>query len=88
MEIEKLCVKIFEKFILDFNELFDSLDYSDNYLILKPKAIRALLILYFQTLIDLESFKKKILTSKWEDNNKEKYLKEIDTYEKILMRRL
>lgn len=87
-ELESFCVKIFEKFLPDFNQLFNSLDYSGNYEILKPKAIMALLLVYFKSPINLESFRQKILTSNWEDNYKEIYFREIDTYEKILLKRL
>ncbi len=87
-ELEPFCVKIFEKFLPDFNQLFNSLDYSENYNILKPKAIMALLLVYFRSPLNLESFRQKISTSNWEDNYKEIYFKEIDTYEKILLKRL
>ena len=87
-ELEELCVKIFEKFLPDFNKLFNSLNYSDNYLILKPKAIRSLLIIYFKSPINLESFRKKISSSNWEIEHRERYLKEIDTYEKILLKKI
>lgn len=87
-ELESFCVKIFEKFLHDFNQLFNSLDYSENYSILKPKAIMALLLVYFKSPLNLESFRQKISTSNWEDNYKEIYFKEIDTYEKILLKRL
>ncbi|MFW9972167.1 MAG: hypothetical protein ACFFDF_18415 [Candidatus Odinarchaeota archaeon] len=88
LEVEELCVKIFEKFLPDFNELFNSLDYSNNYTILKPKAIRSLLLICFKSIINLESFRKRILSSNWELTNKEKYLKEIDIYEKLLLKKI
>lgn len=88
LELEQLCVKIFEKFLPDFNKLFNSLNYSDNYLILKTKAIRTLLLIYFKSPINLESFRKKISSSNWEIEHRERYLKEIDTYEKILLKKI
>ncbi|MFX0007525.1 MAG: hypothetical protein ACFFAV_12455 [Candidatus Hermodarchaeota archaeon] len=84
-ELINLCTRIFEKYMPEFNELFHSLDYSDNYIILKPRAIRALLLIYFRSPINLESFRKKIVESSWEFEYKEKYLIEIDTYAKILL---
>jgi hypothetical protein len=87
-ELEELCVKIFEKFIPDFNELFDSLDYSDNYLIVEPRAIRTLLLTYFKSPINLEFFRKKISSSNWQIDKIQKFLKEIDTYEKILLKNI
>lgn len=88
LELEELCVKILEKFLPDFNQLFNSLNYLDNYLILKPKAIRTLLLIYFKSPINLESFRKKISSSNWEIEHRERYLKEIDTYEKILLKKI
>ncbi|MFX0003206.1 MAG: hypothetical protein ACFE9C_10110 [Candidatus Hodarchaeota archaeon] len=87
-ELEELCVKIFEKFLPDFNELFNSLSYSDNYLVLDSKAIRTLLLIYFRSPINLESFREKILSANWILENKERFLKEIDTYEKILLKKI
>jgi len=88
LELNELCVRIFERFLPDYNELFYSLDYSDNYLILKTKAIRTLLLIYFKSPINLESFREKIESSTWELKQKEKLLKEIDTYEKILLKKI
>ncbi|MFX1387551.1 MAG: HEAT repeat domain-containing protein [Promethearchaeota archaeon] len=87
-ELEENCVKIFDKFLPDFNQLFKSLDYSENYQVLKPMGIRALLLAYFRSPFDLESFRQKISTSNWEIKFKDMYLNEIDTYEKILLKRL
>ncbi|MFX0106484.1 MAG: hypothetical protein ACFE75_13490 [Candidatus Hodarchaeota archaeon] len=87
-ELEEFCVKIFEKFLPDFNQLFNSLNYSENYKILKSKAIMAILMVYFKSPLNIESFRELISASDWEDDYKQIYLKEIDTYEKILLRRL
>ncbi|MFX0040200.1 MAG: hypothetical protein ACFFB9_07065 [Promethearchaeota archaeon] len=87
-ELEEICVDIFEKFLPDINELVNSLSYSDNYLILESKAIRTLLFIYFKSPINLESFREKISSLNWEAEHKERYLKEIDTYEKILLKNI
>ena len=87
-ELEAFCVKVFDKFLPDFNQLFDSLNYSENYKILKPKAIVALMLVYFKSPFNLESFRHKVSASSWDEDHKEIYLKEIDTYEKILLKRL
>ena len=87
-ELEAFCVKVLDKFLPDFNQLFDSLNYSENYKILKPKAIVALMLVYFESPLNLESFRQKVSASSWDEDHKEIYLKEIDMYEKILLKRL
>jgi len=87
-ELEAISAKIFDKFLPDFNQLFNSLIHLDNYKILKPNAIRSLMLIYFRTPFNLESFRESITTSNWEIEYKELYLKEIDIYEKILFRTL
>ena len=87
-DLEAFCVKILEKFLPDYNQLFNSLNYSDNYKFLKQNAIRALLLLYFRSPFNIESFRQKIINSNWEVEYKENFLKEIDTYEKIFLKKL
>lgn len=86
--LTELCTRIFEKYIPDINELFYSLSHSDNYSILKPQAIRTVLFIYFKSAINLEEFRNKILATDWKIEYKEKYLKEIDTYTKILLKNI
>ncbi|MFW9818827.1 MAG: hypothetical protein ACFFE5_04395 [Candidatus Thorarchaeota archaeon] len=88
LETNELCTKIFQNRIPDFNELFRSLEYSDNYMLLNPHAIRTLLLIYFISPIYIESFREKILDSNWNLEYKEKYLKEIDTYIQILLKNI
>jgi hypothetical protein len=87
-QLEALCVKVFDKFLPDFNQLFDSLDYSENYKILKSKAIMAILLVYFKSPLNLESFRQKVIVSNWEEEHKNMYLKEINAYEKALLKRI
>lgn len=87
-ELETFCIKILDKFLPDYNQLFDTLNYSNNYEILKPYAIRTLLLVYFLSPLNLESFRQKISNSRWEIEYKEIYLKEIDAYGKILLKKL
>lgn len=87
-ELEPLCVRIFERLLSDYNQLFDSLNNSANYKILNLRAFRVLLFIYFKSPINLETFRQKISKSKWEDDYKENFLKEINMYEKLLLRRL
>jgi len=88
LELERLCINIFEKFLPDFNELINLLNYSDNYLVLKPKAIRTLLLIYFKSPFNLESFRKIISSLNWKIEFKERFLREIDTYEKIIIKNI
>jgi hypothetical protein len=85
-ESKELCIRIFENHIHDFNDLFTSLDYDDNYSLLKTHAFRTLLLTYFKTPINIESFRTMILDSNWKIEYKEDILKEIDTYTKILLK--
>ena len=87
-ELEAFCVKILDKFLPDYNQLVNSLNYSNNYKILKPYTIRTLLLVYFRSPLNLEPFRQKISNSNWEIEYKEIFLKEIDTYEKILLKKL
>ncbi|MFX1567381.1 MAG: HEAT repeat domain-containing protein [Promethearchaeota archaeon] len=87
-ELESLCIKILDKFIPDYNQLFFALNFQDNYKILKKHAIRALLLTYFRSVLNLESFRQKISNSNWENEYIENFLKEIDIYEKIIMKKL
>lgn len=87
-ELERYCIQILDKFLPDFNQLTNSLNNSDNYKILKPYTIRILLLVYFRSPLNLESFRQKISNSNWENEYKEIYLKEIGTYERILLKRL
>ncbi|MFW9988118.1 MAG: hypothetical protein ACFFC3_05640 [Candidatus Odinarchaeota archaeon] len=87
-DLEALCTHILSKFLPDVNHLFNSLDDLENYKILKPYSIRIILLLYFRSLLNLESLRQKISNSNWEIEYKEIYFKEIDIYEKILLKNL
>lgn len=80
-------IRVLNKFILDEIQLFDVLDDSQNYKILKKDAIRAILINYFTSDIDLEQFKEKISNSTWEQNYKEHFVSEIESFEKLLLKK-
>jgi len=87
-EIVENGLEVLIKFIPNSARLFDSLNSSNNYKILKIKAIRTVLLICFNSLIYLESLRDMILKSSWESNYKEIYLKEIDTYERILLKKI
>ncbi len=85
-ELVELGLEVLIKHLPSYTQLYDSLNTSENHRILKSKAIRTLLLFYFRSLIDLESFRNLIIKSNWLNEFKEKYLKEIDTYERILLK--
>ncbi|MFX1501931.1 MAG: hypothetical protein ACFFDH_13285 [Promethearchaeota archaeon] len=87
-ELELLCIQILEKFIPDYTQLIKLLSYSENYKILKPFAIRTLLLVYLRSVYNIESFREKISNSDWEMEYKEIYIKEINTFEKVILKNL
>ncbi|MFX1434898.1 MAG: hypothetical protein ACFFB1_14080 [Promethearchaeota archaeon] len=68
--------------------LFNMLNSSENYNLLEKNSIRSLLIAYFDSIIDLEAFRKKIIDSEWPENHKTLFYNEIDTYHKILAKKV
>ncbi|MFX1572679.1 MAG: hypothetical protein ACFFB0_08020 [Promethearchaeota archaeon] len=87
-EVINYSSKICEKHFKDTDQLFTSLNESENFRILKPHGVRALLLSCFKSLINLEAFRETILNSKWSDTSKKLYLKEIETYESILLKNI
>ncbi|MFX1258548.1 MAG: hypothetical protein ACFFAN_11850 [Promethearchaeota archaeon] len=87
-EIFDKCTLVLQKFISDSNQLFYLLNDLDMYKSIKKNTIRSLLIAYFKSAITLEPFRKKIETARWDIDIKETYIKEIDTYERILLKNL
>ena len=80
--------KILRKNIISENALFDLLNNSENYKILKKKAIRVLLMEYFKSLFEIERFREKILSSDWMDQYRLMFLKEIDIFQRLLLKNL
>jgi len=68
--------------------LFNMLNSSENYNLLEKNSIRALLIAYFDSIINLETFRKKIIETEWPEKHKNLFYNEIDTYQKILAKRV
>ncbi|MFX1324554.1 MAG: hypothetical protein ACFE8N_06335 [Promethearchaeota archaeon] len=87
-EVLEECSKVLDKIYLNSHSLFNVLDQFENYKILKPRGIRALLLIQFDSLIYLESFRAFISSSNWDENYKINYLKEIDTFQRILAKNL
>ena len=87
-EVLEECNKVLDKIHLNSHSLFNLLDQFENYKILKPRGIRALLLIQFKSMIYLESFRTFISGSNWVEDSKINYLKEIDTFQRILAKNL
>lgn len=85
-EIIDECIRILNKLQLDENRLFNLLNQKENYKILKPRAIRALFLIQFKSIIPLETFRGNIMSSEWEESYKDIFLKELETFERILIK--
>lgn len=87
-EIRDRCRRVLNKVPLETQSIFESLNFSENYKVLKPRAIRTLLLIKFKSLFNLESFREEIFNSEWGESFKESYLKEIDTFQRILIKNM
>jgi len=87
-EILEGCRRILKRIPQQPDRIFNLLNRSDNYKILKPRGIRSLLLIQFKSIVNTESFREMILNSNWDKTNKENYIKEINTFERILMKNL
>ncbi|MFX1385526.1 MAG: hypothetical protein ACFFBP_24190, partial [Promethearchaeota archaeon] len=87
-ELERISSEILSKHLSDYNQLFNILENAENYKICKSNALRSLLLTFFQSPFDLELFREKILNSNWDYEYKNMFLNEIDTYEKIIFKKI
>jgi len=87
-ELEELSTNILRKSIKNENILVDLLNSFENYKILNKKGIRSIILIYFNSVDSLESFRKLISKSKWDIRNKEMFLNEIDDYQRLLLKNL
>lgn len=86
-ELENLGLKLLKKNIFNEKDLYNLLNTSENYKILKKKGIRVLLSDFFNFLNHLEPFKERILkTDDWDDMQKSIFLTEIEIYERLLLK--
>ncbi|MBY9005190.1 MAG: hypothetical protein KGD63_00345 [Candidatus Lokiarchaeota archaeon] len=83
-DISILKKKIFLKFIHNEKELFKLLDNMDFYEKLSERSFRKIIVSYFSQLIELKPFRIRIENSNWKERKKENFLKELDTFQKIL----
>ncbi|MFO8018733.1 MAG: HEAT repeat domain-containing protein [Promethearchaeia archaeon] len=70
------------------DKLFALLDKNQNYKVLDKKGIRTLLMTFFESVINLEPFRKKVEKAEWEKKGKQKVINEIDVMEKILLQNI
>jgi hypothetical protein len=87
-ELIDISTNILLKAIKNEDYLFDLLYRNENYKILKKKAIRSLLVIFFKSVTYLESFREKLLRSEMDSDYKEMFFSEINTYERILLKLL
>jgi len=82
------CNKIIKREIKNEQQLFEILNYDNSYTSINKRAFRVILTYFFKTVINIEPFRKRIKNSNWETEYKQKYLKEIDIFQKILLKNL
>lgn len=87
-EVLDKCKKILKREIKNEQQLFEILNYERAYTLINKRAFRVILTYSFKSAINIEPFRKRIENSKWEKKYKQKYLKEIDTFQKILLKNL
>ena len=86
-EIGEKGIIVLKKYIQNGNDLFGALNTSKNYTILCKSIIRILIIAYFDSKDELESFRERINSSKWEDNYKNLCNTEITSFQNIFMKK-
>ncbi|MHA2036713.1 MAG: hypothetical protein ACW98X_09790 [Promethearchaeota archaeon] len=85
-EILEICRQVLERLSLSSKSIYMLLNSSENYKVLKPRAIRSLLLMKFKSILNLETFREFINNAGWDISYKEQYLKEIDTMQRILLK--
>ena len=80
--------KVFDKYSINDNQLFEIINQDNHFMRMDKQSIRRLFIVYFKSVLDLESFRKLIIDSSWSNKHKELFLKELYTFEKILLKNL
>jgi len=79
--------KVLRKFYNEEKDIFDFLNSDNEYKSLNKSTFRTLLLIFFKSILNLEFFRDLILDSDWELQYKEVFLREIYTFEKILLKR-
>ncbi|MGV9172111.1 MAG: hypothetical protein ACOC44_01275 [Promethearchaeia archaeon] len=84
----ELINEVFSTHIRTEEKLFSLLDTNQNYKTLNKKGTRILLMSCFESVIQLEPFRKKIRNSEWTEKWRRMFLEEIDIMEKILLKNI
>lgn len=87
-KIVDLTIDILKIHIKNPQMLFNILDSTEKYKLLGKNSIRVILISFFDSIIKLETFRKRIIESEWLEKYKIMFCNEIDIYQKILEKRI
>ncbi len=83
-EILEMGLKILKRSVQTWDDLFELLNISKGYTILNKFIVRVLILEYFDSISELESFIEKINSSKWEEEYKILCNTEINSFQRIL----
>lgn len=86
-EIVEMGLKILKRSVQTGEELYEFLNISKVYTILKKSIVRVLILEYFDSISELESFMEKINSSKWEKEYKILCNTEINSFQRILKKK-
>jgi hypothetical protein len=87
-ELLDICRRIFEKYSQHPERIFHILDKEHDFKFLKPHGIRSLLLISIESIFNAESFRELIINSDWERKYKDNFMKELETFEKILLKKM
>jgi len=86
-EIVEMGLRILKRSVQTWDDLFELLNISKGYKILNKSIVRVLILEYFDSIHELESFKEKIFSSKWEVEYKKLCKTEINSFQRILRKK-
>jgi hypothetical protein len=86
-EILEMGLKILKRSVQTGDALFELLNISKGYAILNKFIVRVLILEYFDSISELESFVEKIDSSKWEEEYKILCKTEINSFQRILRKK-
>ncbi|MBY8982430.1 MAG: hypothetical protein KGD57_05750 [Candidatus Lokiarchaeota archaeon] len=86
--IYELSKKVIQKQIKNEAQLFVLLDDKNFYMKLDNKTFRKIIVSFFNSILNLEAFRKKIEETNWEEKSKKTFLVEINILQKILLKTL
>ncbi len=87
-EILEMGLMILKRSVQTWDELFELLNISKGYTILNKFIVRVLILEYFDSISELESFIEKINSSKWEEEYKILCKTEIKSFQRILKKKV